>query len=60
LKFTNIRKSDDGLGMSFDVATTNEEVVFLVNHAVQDLLREGIITVLGDQDQEVALRESDH
>jgi hypothetical protein len=60
LKFTNIRKSDAGLGMSFDVATTNEEVVFLVNHAVQDLLREGIITVLGDQDQEVALRESDH
>lgn len=60
LKFKNIRREDNGL--VFDVTTTDAEVMYLVNHAVSNLLMEGIISLNenGDAEQEVTLREVTH
>ena len=60
MKFKNIRREEDGL--QFDVTTTDAEVMFLVNHAVSNLLMEGIIAIdeHGSSEQEVQLREVAH
>jgi hypothetical protein len=55
MKFKNIRREDGGV--TFDVATTDQEVLFLVNHAVSNLLMEGVIAinVKGPSEQDVDL-----
>ena len=53
--FTNIKREDDGV--AFDVKAADEEVLFLVNHAVGRLLMDGVIAFNSDsnEDQEVSL-----
>jgi hypothetical protein len=55
MKFTNIKKEDDGT--SFDVKATDEEVLFLVNHAVGRLLMDGVIAfnIESSEEQEAVL-----
>ena len=55
MKFKSIKKDEDG-NYSFDVQTTQDEVAYLVDYAVGDLLREGVIAINGLGDQEVTLR----
>ena len=55
MKFTNIKKEPDGA--TFDVKASDEEVLFLVNHAVSRLLMDGVISFNADtvEDQEAVL-----
>ena len=55
MKFINIKRSDDGV--DFDVKCSDEEVLFLVNHAVGRLLMDGVISWNQDDesDQDVML-----
>lgn len=59
MKFENISKNEDGT-MTFDVKTSPEEVAWLVDYAVGDLLREGVIAVNGLGDQEIPIRSNAH
>ena len=59
LKFKNLFQDEEG-NMSFDVATSPDEVAYLVNYAVADLLREGVISVNGLDEQDVVLRGTEH
>jgi len=59
LKFKNITKSEDGL--EFTVETTSQEVEWLVNYAVEDLLKVGILSINPNEgEQEVTLRGVSH
>lgn len=62
MKFKNVTFADGSEEVTFDVSTTQEEVAFLVNHAVNNLLSEGIISLNqnGGPEQEVELREVSH
>ncbi len=59
MKFKDITQNEDG-SLSFDVQTSPDEVAFLVDYAVGELLREGIISINGLSDQDVTLRETAH
>ena len=57
MKFTNIKRDDTDDGVTFDVKASDEEVLFLVNHAVSRLLMDGVIAFNMDseEDQEAQL-----
>jgi hypothetical protein len=57
MKFTNVRESENGV--SFDVETSKQECAYLVNYAVENLLREGIIAI-NSNEEDVPLQESVH
>lgn len=60
MKFKNIVSREDG-ELEFSVECTKDEVSYLVNHAVQDLLSTGIISLNKVQsEQEVTLRGAAH
>ena len=59
MKFKEIKRTEDG-SLIFNVETTPDEVAFLVDYAVGTLLREGIISINGLQDQEVTLHSTSH
>jgi len=44
MKFKDVERSDNGL-LTFNVETTPEEVAYLVNYAVNELLAAGVISV---------------
>jgi len=58
MKFKNIHK--EGENVLFEVVTTHEEVSYLVNYAVQDLLAKGILSLEGDPSQDVPLTGVSH
>ena len=60
MKFKNIEHTEDGK-LTFDVEANKEEVAFLVDHAVNSLLADGIISLRGAMGgQEVTLRGVTH
>lgn len=60
MKFTNIKPKADGT-LSFDVEASTLEVSWLVNHAVENLLQEGVLAINNHPEtQEVQLRETSH
>ncbi len=59
MKFTNIRPSENGL--TFDVEASNQETTWLINFAVETLLKEGILSINEfPPEQTVSLRETAH
>lgn len=61
MKFRNIAHDPETLAITFDVECSQNEVTYLVNHAVQDLLSEGIIALDGlKSEQSVSLRSVAH
>lgn len=56
MKFKDIEFKDNG-SIEFNVACSQQEITFLVDYAVQDLLKEGIISIhQGLEEQEVDLK----
>ena len=59
MKFKNIRTSEEGV--EFDVEASNQEVSWLVNYAVEDLMKVGILSINENlTEQDVELREVTH
>ena len=54
LKIKNLRKNEDG-SYDFDFSVDNLEAEFLMDHAIKDLIRNGIIKV-NEGDAELEIR----
>jgi hypothetical protein len=60
MKFENVQFKDNG-SVEFSVKCSPQEITFLVDYAVQDLLKEGIISLHEQtQDVEVDLKGVTH
>jgi len=56
MKFKNVKPTEDGV--TFDVEASHQEVAWLVDYAVDDLLKAGIIAINTTQEeQEIELDE---
>lgn len=61
MKFKNIKPDSETGNINFDVECSQNEVSYLVNYAVQDLLSTGIIAINDlNEEQEVSLRDVAH
>jgi len=52
----NLRKNKDG-SYDFDFSVAEEEAEFLMDFAIQELIRQGVIKIAEEQDMELAFME---